>query len=121
MDRKVCIFLVILVLAVLAGPGAKAAALDSGTGRIDAGAAVRQLMSASHSSSMKLDDGVVPELAVASVVDLEVHRRILAGAPVSPGALNPNKGVCTRSGGCGGKGNPYTGRGCNPYNFCPPK
>uniref|UniRef100_R7VZF0 Uncharacterized protein n=1 Tax=Aegilops tauschii TaxID=37682 RepID=R7VZF0_AEGTA len=93
---------------------------SSGTGSIDTGAAVRQLMSASHSSSMKLDDGVVPELVVASVVDLEVHRRILAGTPISPGALNPNMGVCTKSGGCGGRGNPYSVRGCNRYNFCPP-
>lgn len=111
MDRHVCISLLILAL-VLAGPDTKAAALAGGTANIDAGAAVRQLMSASQSSFMKLEDGVAP------VVDLEVHRRILADRHISPGALGANMGVCTKSGGCGGRGNPYSGRGCNRYNYC---
>ncbi|KAM3335894.1 hypothetical protein ACQJBY_030058 [Aegilops geniculata] len=115
MDRVVCISLVVLALAVLAGPGTKAAALAGGTASMDAGSAVRpQLMSASQSLSMKLEDGVAPELAAASVVNLEVHRRVL-------GEINPadvlRKGVCNPR--CPAKGQPYTGHACKNIYRCP--
>ncbi|XP_044345645.1 uncharacterized protein [Triticum aestivum] len=82
---------VCISLVILAGPGAKAAALVGGTSTASVDA-VRQLMPTS-SSSMRLEDGVAPELAVVStVVDLGVHRRVLAG--IDPGPLNGNKQAC---------------------------
>ncbi|XP_020197743.1 uncharacterized protein [Aegilops tauschii subsp. strangulata] len=105
MDRQaVCISLAILALVLLAGPGAKAAELVGGTASIDG---VRQLMPSS--SSMRLGDGVAPELAVVStVVDLGVHRRVLAG--IDPGPLNGNKQACRPK--CAQPGQPNTGRNC---------
>ncbi|XP_044354173.1 uncharacterized protein [Triticum aestivum] len=114
MDRVVCTSLVVLALAVLAGPGTKAAALAGGTASMDAGSTVRpQLMSATQSLSMKLEDGVAPELAAASVVNLEVHRRVL-------GEINPDvlgKDVCMPR--CPAKGQPYTGHACKNIYKCP--
>ncbi|XBI22354.1 hypothetical protein VPH35_063382 [Triticum aestivum] len=107
MARKVfaCVSLVILAL-VLAGPGAKAAAIYSIDGAVS-----------SSSSLARLEDGVAPELAVVTTADLEVHRDILRG--IGTGALDPSKPGCLPL--CAGKGLPYTGRRCNPYNHCPPK
>ncbi|XP_037410531.1 uncharacterized protein LOC119273489 [Triticum dicoccoides] len=114
MDRKVCISVVILALAVLAGPGAKAAALAGGAASIDAGAAVRQLMSVSLPSSMKLQDGVASELAVASVVNLARHRRLLSLG--FPPAVLDNRAACNPT--CPGQGQPYTDHGCNSRYLC---
>ncbi|XBI22342.1 hypothetical protein VPH35_063370 [Triticum aestivum] len=113
MDRKaVCIWFLILALVLLAGPGANAAALLGGTASVDA---VRQLMPTS-SSSMRLGDGVAPELAVVStVVDLGVHRRVLAG--IDPGPLNGNKQACRPK--CAQPGQPNTGRNCLKIYRCP--
>ncbi|KAM3354721.1 hypothetical protein ACQJBY_025444 [Aegilops geniculata] len=114
MDGKaVCIWLVILALVLLAGPGTKAAALVGSTGSVDA---ARQLMPSSSSSSMRLGDGVAPELAVVStVVDLGVHRRVLAG--IDPGPLNGNKQACRPK--CAQPGQPNTGRNCLKIYRCP--
>ncbi|XP_020197748.1 uncharacterized protein [Aegilops tauschii subsp. strangulata] len=112
MDRQaVCISLVILALVLLAGPGAKAAALLGGTASVDA---AQQLMPSS--SSMRLEDGMAPELAVVStVVDLGVHRRVLAG--IDPGPLNGNEQACRPK--CAQPGQPNTGRNCLKIYRCP--
>ncbi|XP_044973428.1 uncharacterized protein LOC123440954 [Hordeum vulgare subsp. vulgare] len=114
MDRKVCIPLVILALAVLAGPGTKAAALAGGTATIHAGSAMRQLMSASLPSSMKLEDGVAPELAVNQ--EVHVHRRVLGEISVQ-GVQDGAQPACGKTG-CPAKGQPYTGHGCTTINRC---
>ncbi|VAH85398.1 unnamed protein product [Triticum turgidum subsp. durum] len=101
MDTKACVSLVILAL-LLAGPNTRAAALPG----IDAAAAVMQ----TSSSSMKLEDGVATELADSATVDLEGHRRVLAGRGISASSLNPNKAACTRT--CPARGGAYTGRAC---------
>ncbi|XP_037418555.1 uncharacterized protein LOC119282423 [Triticum dicoccoides] len=113
MNRKaVCISLVILALMLLAGPGTKAAALSGDTASVDA---VRQLM-ATSSSPMRLGDVVAPELVVVStVVDLGVHRRVLAG--IDPGPLNGNKQACRPK--CAQPGQPNTGRNCLKIYRCP--
>ncbi|KAM3354722.1 hypothetical protein ACQJBY_025445 [Aegilops geniculata] len=112
MNSKVCIALVILALAVLPGLGTKAAALAGGTATIE-DAAASQMMAMS-SSSMKLEDGVPPELAV---VDLEVHRRVLTGRYISPNGLNPNGPVC--NGACTpGKSYNFQGRPCAKIYMC---
>ncbi|KAF7040268.1 hypothetical protein CFC21_050181 [Triticum aestivum] len=104
MDTKACISLVILAL-VLAGPDTRAAALAG----IDAAAAVMPT-SSSSSSRIKLEDGVAPELLDSTTVDLEGHRRVLAGRGISASSLNPNKAACTRT--CPARGGAYTGRAC---------
>uniref|UniRef100_A0ACD5UQT0 Uncharacterized protein n=1 Tax=Avena sativa TaxID=4498 RepID=A0ACD5UQT0_AVESA len=104
MGRKVCISLLTLlgVALALAGPAAgdmKAAySID---------AAVRQLMSP---PSSRLEDGVAPEFTV----DMEVHRRVLAG--ISTGALNQNRPAC--NGPCPARGGSYTNRGCQSKYQC---
>ncbi|KAI5002020.1 uncharacterized protein LOC123440962 [Hordeum vulgare subsp. vulgare] len=100
MGRKVCICLAILALVLLAGPGAKASPFAGGPASMDAAVAVRERM-----SSMKLEDGVAPELAM----DLELHRRILA-INVGQSALDGNRPSCIKN--CPASGGAYTGRGC---------
>ncbi|CAM0905086.1 unnamed protein product [Alopecurus aequalis] len=106
MGRNVYISLLMLlgVALALAGPAAgdmKAAySMD---------AAVQQLMSPSSSSS-RLEDGVAPEFTV----DMDVHRRVLAG--ISPGSLNRNSPACVGS--CPARGGSYTNRGCNSRYQC---
>ncbi|KAI5002029.1 hypothetical protein ZWY2020_026679 [Hordeum vulgare] len=116
MDGKVCIPLVIVALAVLASQGSKAAALAAGTASIDidAGAEVRQLMSASLPSSMKLEDGVAPELAVALLMNREVHRRVLDS--INPNVLDGTGPSCKPH--CSMPGAPYTGRPCAKVYGC---
>uniref|UniRef100_A0ACD5UA72 Uncharacterized protein n=1 Tax=Avena sativa TaxID=4498 RepID=A0ACD5UA72_AVESA len=105
MGKKVCITLLTLlgVALALAGPAAgdmKAAySID---------VAVRQMMS--PPSSSRLEDGVAPEFTV----DMEVHRRVLAG--ISTGALNQNKPAC--NGPCPARGGSYTNRGCQSKYQC---
>ncbi|KQJ82122.1 hypothetical protein BRADI_5g06277v3 [Brachypodium distachyon] len=100
---------VALALAEPASGDMKVSFASAGTGySIDA--AVRQLMSPPPST--KLEDGVAPELSV----DLEVHRRVLAGK-ISPGALQPSRPACIQS--CPAAGRPYTGRGCKDVYRCP--
>lgn len=76
----------ILVLVVLAGLGANATTFTGGVASIDTVVKVPQLK---PTSSMKLEDGVAPELAV----DLEVHRRILARS-VGMEPFNSDRQVC---------------------------
>ncbi|KAI5002030.1 hypothetical protein ZWY2020_026690 [Hordeum vulgare] len=115
MDRKTCISLVILALVLVAGPDSKAATLSGGTASIDA---APQLMpsSSSSSSSMRLEDGVAPELAVVSTaMDLGVHRRVLAG--IDAGPLDSNKQACRPK--CALPGRPNTGgRNCLKIYHC---
>ncbi|KAF7033283.1 hypothetical protein CFC21_044394 [Triticum aestivum] len=113
MKSKVCISLVILALAVLPGLGMKAAALAGGTATTE-DAAASQMMAISP-SSMKLEDGVPPELAV---VDLEVHRRVLTGTNISPNnGLNPYRPVCNPA--CTpGKSYNFQGRPCANIYMC---
>ncbi|KAM3354727.1 hypothetical protein ACQJBY_025450 [Aegilops geniculata] len=104
MGRKVCISPAILALVVLAGLRANAAAFAGGAAAsMDAALAVRQLTPTL--SSMKLEDAVLPELAV----DLEVHRRILLSIPQR--TMDPNRQACLKNG-CPADGGAYTDRGC---------
>ncbi|EMS65285.1 hypothetical protein TRIUR3_34667 [Triticum urartu] len=84
MGRKVCISLVILALVLLAGSNTRAAA----------GYSKGEALMPSSSSSMKLEDGVAPELGVMTVVNLDVHSRLLGGNNVAPRSLDPNRPVC---------------------------
>ncbi|CAN6227733.1 unnamed protein product [Urochloa humidicola] len=110
MDRRACASLLMLagVLLVLAGPVAAGmkATFAAGMGSVGDAAALRRLM------STRLEDGVAPEFTV----DLELHRRVLAGA-IKPGALKPDQPACIRS--CPAPGKPYTGRGCKAVYQCP--
>ncbi|CAN6242103.1 unnamed protein product [Urochloa humidicola] len=111
MERRVCAFLLLLagVVLTLAGSvvaGGMKATFAAGMGSVGDVAALRRLM------SMRLEDGVAPELTV----DLELHRRVLAGV-IKPGALKPDQPACIRS--CPAPGKPYTGRGCQAVYRCP--
>jgi len=110
MDRRVCSSLLVLVgvLLALAGPvaGGMKATFAGGAGGRDAAAVLRRLM------STRLEDGVVPELTV----DLELHRRVLAGA-IKPPVFIPDRPACPRS--CPAPGGPYSGRGCKAISQCP--
>lgn len=106
MDRNVCISLVMLAL-VLAGPDTGAAAVYS----------IDQAVMPTLSSSMRLEDGVALELAVVTMVDLDVHSRVFGAGDISNGALDANKPRCVRN--CPApSGYPYTGRGCSKYYDC---
>lgn len=61
--------------------------------------------------SMRLEDSLAPEFTL----DLDLHRRILAGG-IRPGALNPDHPACP--GQCGARGRPYTNRGCEKLYRC---
>ncbi|RCV33169.1 hypothetical protein SEVIR_7G067400v4 [Setaria viridis] len=110
MDRRrayASLLVLVGVLLALASPvvaGGMSATFAAGVGVGDA-AALRRLM------STRLEDGVAPELTV----DLELHRRVLAGV-IKPGALNPNRPACIRS--CPAPGQPYN-RGCKAIYHCP--
>ncbi|VAH85399.1 uncharacterized protein LOC119282428 [Triticum dicoccoides] len=112
MGRKECISLAILALVLLAGPGAKATAFAGGAASMDAAVAVRQVM---PTSSIKLEDGVAPELAVV----LEMHRRVLmdsfGNSVYNSDTQRRLKAPCIAGG-------PYSGglRGCNPRYGCVP-
>lgn len=73
--------------------------------------AVRRLAMVAPSSSARLEDAVAPELGV----DMELHRRILAGN-VGSGALRPDRPACVQS--CPARGGSYTGRGCKTVYRC---
>ena len=110
MDRRACAsFLVLIgVLLALAGPvaGGMKATFAAGAGVADA-AVLRRLM------STRLEDGVAPELTV----DLELHRRVLAGGAIKPPVFIPNQPACLPS--CPAPGAPYRGRGCKAIYQCP--
>uniref|UniRef100_A0A0A8XSP5 Uncharacterized protein n=1 Tax=Arundo donax TaxID=35708 RepID=A0A0A8XSP5_ARUDO len=112
MGRRVCVSLLVLlgVVLALAGPvagGMKATFIAGSPGSWSAdAAALRRLMSA------RLEDGVAPELTV----DLELHRRVLAGS-IRPPVLNRDRPACLGS--CAGRGRPYTGRDCKSLYQCP--
>ncbi|KAF7040265.1 hypothetical protein CFC21_094766 [Triticum aestivum] len=112
MGRKVCISLAILALVLLGGPGAKATAFAGGAASMDAAVAVRQVM---PTSSIKLEDGVAPELAV----DMDVHRRVLVD--IGKSVDDRDKQRCLKTPCIAG--GPYSGglRGCNPRYGCAPK
>ena len=97
------------VLLALAGPvaGGMKATFAGGAGGRDAVAVLRRLM------STRLEDGVVPELTV----DLELHRRVLAGGAIKPPVFIPNQPACLPS--CPAPGAPYSGRGCKAIYQCP--
>ena len=107
MARKVCISLLVLLAVALALAGPASGDMKAA---YSMDAAVQQLMSQSSSSS-RLEDGVTPEFTV----DMEVHRRVLAG--ISPGSLNRNRPAC--AGPCPARGGSYTNRGCNSRYRCP--
>lgn len=120
MDRKVPTSPLLLVLTVvvlsLAVPstGDMRAVLSGGEGAALHGiiVAVRRLaMVAPLSSLVRLEDAVAPELGV----DMELHRRILAGN-VGSGALRPDRPACVQS--CPARGGSYTGRGCKTVYRC---
>uniref|UniRef100_A0A0E0KPD8 Uncharacterized protein n=1 Tax=Oryza punctata TaxID=4537 RepID=A0A0E0KPD8_ORYPU len=73
--------------------------------------AVRQLMMVAPASA-RLEDTVAPELGV----DMELHRRILAGN-VGSEALTPNQPACVPSCPASG-GRPYIDRGCKTVYQC---
>ncbi|TVU13807.1 hypothetical protein EJB05_37235, partial [Eragrostis curvula] len=63
--------------------------------------------------STRLEDGVAPELTV----NLDLHRRVLAGRGLDPySVLKPDNAACHP--GCAAPGRPYTGRGCPTYYGC---
>ncbi|TVU13809.1 hypothetical protein EJB05_37237, partial [Eragrostis curvula] len=62
--------------------------------------------------SMRLEDGVAPELTV----DLDLYRRVFASRDVSHSALNPDQAACL--GPCPAPGDRYTGRGCEKTYGC---
>uniref|UniRef100_A0A0A8ZM34 Uncharacterized protein n=1 Tax=Arundo donax TaxID=35708 RepID=A0A0A8ZM34_ARUDO len=103
-------YLLALLAAVLAlaSPvaGGMKATFASGMDVGDAAAALRQLM------STRLEDAVAPELTV----DLDLHRRVLAGGGIRPPALRPDRPACLGS--CPAPGQPYTGRGCQRVYHC---
>ncbi|KAM3354724.1 hypothetical protein ACQJBY_025447 [Aegilops geniculata] len=100
-----CISLVILAL-VLAGPDAKSAAGHS----VDQAA-----MPSSSTLSMRLEDGVAPELGVETAVDLDVRRHVLHS--ISPQYVRePSRPACVE--GCGARGERYTGRDCKKKYQC---
>uniref|UniRef100_A0A0A9B474 Uncharacterized protein n=1 Tax=Arundo donax TaxID=35708 RepID=A0A0A9B474_ARUDO len=94
----------VLALASPVAGGMKAT-FAGGIGVGDA-AVLRQLM------STRLEDAVAPELTV----DLDLHRRVLAGGSIRPPALSPNRPACLGS--CPARGRPYTGRGCQKVYGC---
>ncbi|EES11937.1 hypothetical protein BDA96_02G175900 [Sorghum bicolor] len=110
MDRRACPSLLVLISVLLALAGPVAAGLKAifaeGVGVADT-AVVRRLM------TTRLEDGVAPELTV----DLELHRRVLAGSSLKPSVFTPNRPACPQS--CPARGRPYTGRGCNAIYQCP--
>jgi hypothetical protein len=110
MDRRACTSLLVLisVLLALAGPVAAGmkATFAAGVGVADT-AVLRRLM------TTRLEDAVASELTV----DLELHRRVLAGGFMKPSALNPDRAACLRS--CPAPGRPYTGRDCQNIYQCP--
>ncbi|XP_047061790.1 uncharacterized protein LOC124679472 [Lolium rigidum] len=106
MGRKVSTTLLIVLGVALAIAGPAAGDMQAAYS-IDA--AVQQLMSPPPSLSM-LEDSVAPEFTV----DMEVHRRVLAG--IGTGALNKNKAAC--NGPCPARGGSYTNRGCNSKYQC---
>ncbi|KAF7033284.1 hypothetical protein CFC21_044395 [Triticum aestivum] len=99
MGRKAsCISLVILAL-VLAAADAKSAA----------GYSVDQ------AATMRLEDGVAPELGVVTAVDLDVRRHVLHS--ISPQYVRePSRPACVE--GCGAPGERYTGRDCKKKYQC---
>ncbi|XP_062185304.1 uncharacterized protein LOC133888924 [Phragmites australis] len=108
-----CAYLLALVGVVLAlagpvaGYGFKATFAASGPGSWSGdAAALRRLM------STRLEDGVAPELTV----DLDLHRRVLAGNSIGTGALESSRQVCLGS--CAAPGEPYTDRGCQKKYRC---
>ena len=115
MARKVCLTLLAL-LGVLLAPatpivaGGMKATFAGSPGRSWSGdaAALGHLM-----MSTRLEDGVAPELAL----DLEVHRRILANN-IGPRVFDPNRPACPAGSSCGGRGKPYTNRGCQKVYQC---
>ncbi|RLM75011.1 hypothetical protein C2845_PM15G05060 [Panicum miliaceum] len=111
MDRRArsSVLVLVVVLLALAGPvaGGMKATFASGTGVGDAAAVLRRLM------STRLEDGVAPELTV----DLELHRRVLAGA-INPTVFIPGRPACPRSS-CSEPGRPYIGHGCKDIYQCP--
>jgi hypothetical protein len=99
----------VVVLLALAGPtvaGGMKATFASGVVGVGDAAALRRLM------STRLEDGVAPELTV----DLELHRRVLAGGFNKPAVLTASQPACLRS--CPAAGQPYTGRGCKAIYHC---
>uniref|UniRef100_A0A0E0DCX7 Uncharacterized protein n=1 Tax=Oryza meridionalis TaxID=40149 RepID=A0A0E0DCX7_9ORYZ len=120
MDRKVPTSPLLLVLTIVAlslavpSAGDMRAVLSGGEGAALHGIdlAVRQLaMVAPLSSLARLEDAVAPELGV----DMELHRRILAGN-VGSGALTSDRPACVQS--CPARGGSYTGRGCETVYRC---
>ena len=108
-----CAYLLALVGVVLAlagpvaGYGFKATFATSGPGSWSGdAAALRRLM------STRLEDGVAPELTV----DLDLHRRVLAGGSIRPPVLDRNKPACIGS--CPARGEPYIGPGCQKIYHC---
>ncbi|XP_052151491.1 uncharacterized protein LOC127769871 [Oryza glaberrima] len=120
MHTKVPTSPLLLLLAVVAlslavpSTGDMRAVLSGGKGaaRHAIDVAVRRLaMVAPTSSSGRLEDAVAPELGV----DMELHRRILAGN-VGSGALWPDQPACVQP--CPARGGSYTGRGCETVYKC---
>ncbi|TVU13808.1 hypothetical protein EJB05_37236, partial [Eragrostis curvula] len=110
--RKVQAFLLVLLGVVLAVAGPVAAGMKVAfAGGGGPGSWSRDAASLGGLMSTRLEDGVAPELTV----DLELHRRILAGS-ISSSALNPYKPACP--GQCAAHGRPYTNRGCKQIYQC---
>ncbi|KAI5002023.1 hypothetical protein ZWY2020_026673 [Hordeum vulgare] len=104
MGRNVCVSFLLLAL-VLAGPDTTAAVVYN----------VDKAVMPRLPSSMRLEDGVAPELAMVTAVD--VHRRVYGSGDITKESLDPNKPRCVRN--CPAPaGYPYTGRGCNKYYDC---
>ncbi|KAJ1270497.1 hypothetical protein BS78_06G056300 [Paspalum vaginatum] len=114
MDKRACASLLVLfgvVLLALAGPvaGGMKATFASGVAMGDA-AVLRRLMT----SSSMLEDSVATELTV----DLDLHRRVLAGGGfIKPPVFVAERPSCLRS--CPAPGRPYTDRGCKAIYQCP--
>ncbi|KAF7040271.1 hypothetical protein CFC21_050184 [Triticum aestivum] len=107
MGRKVCTSLVILALVLLPAPYTKAAV----------GYSNGEAIMPAPSSSMRLEDGVAPELGVISVVDLDVNG-LLGGNDIGMGALKRNGPVCLVAPCVTGGPSSGGGRGCNPHYHC---
>ncbi|KAF8661985.1 hypothetical protein HU200_056599 [Digitaria exilis] len=112
MDTRACATVLIVLVGILlarAGSvvaGGIKATFAAGVGARDA-AALRRLISA------RLEDAVAPELSV----DVELHRRVLAGA-IRPDVSNPHHPACI--GPCPAPGRPYVPiRGCEDIYQCP--
>ncbi|NP_001144230.1 hypothetical protein Zm00014a_015840 [Zea mays] len=112
MDKRASstsLLVLISILLALADPVAAGmkATFAAGVGVAADTAVLRHLM------TTRLEDGVAPELTV----DVELHRRVLAGGFVKSNVLNPDKAACIKS--CPARGRPYTGRGCSNIYQCP--